>query len=90
MATKPRDFRKEYDSFHGKPEQIKNRAKRVKARRMLEKEGVVRKGDGKDIDHVRPLSQGGGTARNNLRVTSKAKNRGFARTSTGAVKARGK
>lgn len=86
MATKLRDYKNEYETFHGKPEQIKNRVKRVRARRKLEKEGVVRKGDGKDIDHVHPLSQGGSEDRSNLRVTTPAKNRGFARTSKGAVK----
>lgn len=47
-----RDFRKEYNEYHGKPEQIKRRAERVKARRKAEKEGRVRKGDGKEVHHV--------------------------------------
>ena len=37
--------------YNAKPEQKKRRAQRNKARRMLEREGRVRKGDGKDIDH---------------------------------------
>lgn len=83
----PRSYRNEYDSYHGKPEQIKKRALRVKARRMLEKEGKVHKGDGMDVDHAKPLSKGGTSARSNLRVKPKSANRSFARTKSGAMKA---
>ena len=70
---KERDYKKEYQNYHGKPEQIKRRAKRVQARRDLEKEGRVSKGDGKDVDHKdgNPLNNNG----KNLRVTSIAHNR---------------
>lgn len=76
MASKPRDYKQEYAEFHSKPEQVKKRAQRVKARRMLEKEGVVSKGDGKDVDHIKPLKSGGTSARGNLRVRSVKANRG--------------
>jgi hypothetical protein len=76
MASKPRDYTKEYAEFHGKPEQVKKRAQRVKARRMLTKEGAVTKGDGKDVDHITPLKKNGTTARSNLRVRSVKANRG--------------
>ena len=46
-----RDYRKEYDSYHGKPEQIKRRTDRVLARRKAAKQGKVHKGDGKEVDH---------------------------------------
>jgi hypothetical protein len=75
MATK-RDYKAEYSEFHGKPEQIKKRAERVKARRIMEKEGVVTKGDGKDVDHKVPLKAGGTSSRGNLRVRSVKANRG--------------
>ncbi len=71
-----RDDKKEYAEYHGKPEQIKNRAARVKARRIMEKTGAVHKGDGKDVDHRVPLSKGGGTGKSNLRVRSVKANRG--------------
>jgi hypothetical protein len=73
MAT--RNYKSEYDNYHGKPEQIKNRAERVKARRMMEKTGAVTKGDGKDVDHKKPLRSGGTTTKSNLRVRSKSANR---------------
>jgi hypothetical protein len=73
MAT--RNYRNEYDNYQGKPEQIKKRAERVKARRMMEKIGAVHKGDGKDVDHKKPLRSGGTTTKSNLRVRSKSVNR---------------
>lgn len=46
----------------------------------MEREGRVRKGDGKDVDHKKPLAKGGGNGRSNWRVTSKHENRSFKRT----------
>ena len=75
MAQRKRNYRKEYDTYHGKPEQRKNRAKRNAARRKMEKAGRVRKGDGKEVDHKKPLSKGGSNSPRNLRVTSRRANR---------------
>jgi hypothetical protein len=47
-----RDYRKEYDTYHAKPEQKKRRADRNAARAKAAKEGKVKKGDGKEVDHV--------------------------------------
>ena len=74
-VNKPRPYKKEYEQYDGTPAVKKKRAARNKARRMLEREGIVRKGDGKDVDHKTPLSKGGTTARSNLRAASAAKNR---------------
>lgn len=38
--------------YNAKPEQKKRRAQRNKTRRMMERKGLVHKGDGKDIDHI--------------------------------------
>lgn len=62
-------------AYHASPEQKKNRAARNKARRQAIKEGRVKKGDGKDIDHKRPLINGGSTSKSNTRVVSASKNR---------------
>lgn len=70
-----RNYKSEYQNYHAQPEQIKKRGQRVKARRMLEKEGAVTKGDGKDVDHKKPLRSGGSTTRSNLRVRSVKANR---------------
>ena len=76
----PRNYKKEYENYQGKPNQIKKRAKRNAARRKLEKEGRVRKGDGKDVDHKRPIVKGGGNGGSNLRVRARSSNRSFKRT----------
>ena len=81
-----RDYAAEYKNYDGTPEVKKKRAQRNKARRMLEREGVVKKGDGKDVDHIAPLSKGGTTTRSNLRAKPASANRSFKRTSTGAIK----
>ena len=64
-----RDYKKEY--ANERPERRKERAKRNKARRELMREGKVRVGDGKVVNHKKPLSKGGGTSRKNLEVQSK-------------------
>jgi hypothetical protein len=73
-----RNYRKEYDNYHGKPEQRKKRSKRVTARRKLAAEGKVKKGDGKDVDHKNGNALD--NSRKNLRVQSKSKNRSYPRT----------
>ena len=83
MATKKaapkrkRNYRKEYDEYHGKPEQIRKRAQRNAARKKAEKAGKVKKGDGKVVDHKTPIRKGGGNGPGNLRVTSRKKNAGW-------------
>jgi hypothetical protein len=81
-----RDYKAEYANYDGTPEVKKKRAQRNKARRMLEREGVVHKGDGKDVDHKKPLSKGGTTTRSNLVVKTASANRSFKRTASGAMK----
>ena len=81
-----RDYKQEYANYHSKPEQKKNRAKRNAARATLAAQGRVVKGDGKDVDHKRPLSKGGSNKVSNLRVVMKSSNRSFARTKNGGVK----
>ena len=81
-----RNLRAEYDRYQGTEEQKKNRAMRNAARREAEKAGLVRKGDGKDVDHIRPIAKGGGNGRGNTRAVPKSQNRSFARTKTAGMK----
>lgn len=71
MPRKIRDYKFEYDTFHGKPAEIKKRAKRNKARADM----GLKKGDGKEVDHKVSLSKGGGNRKKNLRVTTLKANR---------------
>lgn len=73
---------REYDrAYNARPEQIKKRAMRNKARAEMEKAGLVHKGDNKDVDHKKMLKDGGTNARSNLRVVSQKTNRGWERNS---------
>ena len=80
-VNKPRPYAKEYEQYDGTPAVKKKRAARNKARTMLEKEGLVHKGDGKDVDHKKALSKGGDTVRSNLRVQTASENRSYPRKS---------
>lgn len=77
--TKERDYKEEYRRYHSTPAQKHNRALRNKARREMERKGKVHKGDGKDVDHKKPLDQGGSNDPSNWRVVSRRKNRGYSR-----------
>ena len=81
-----RDYKKEYANYDGTEMVKKKRAERNKARRIMERAGVVHKGDGKDIDHKKPLSKGGTTVISNLRAKPASANRSFKRKSDGSMK----
>lgn len=81
-----RNYKQEYANYDGTEAVKKKRAQRNKARRMLESKGVVHKGDGKDVDHKKPLSKGGTTVISNLRAKPAAANRSFKRNSDGSMK----
>jgi len=80
-----RDHKRERETQIQRGEHIDNR-KRKAARRKLEAKGMVKKGDGREVDHAKPLSKGGSNADGNLRVTTVAKNRAFPRNPDGSMK----
>jgi len=86
MAKKARNYKKEYANYQGTEKQKTNRAARNKARRTMERKGAVHKGDGKDVDHKKPLAKGGGNGAANWRVQSKSANRSFKRTRTARMR----
>lgn len=73
-----RDYKKEYQNYHSKPEQKKKRASRNAARSLMEKAGKVSKGDGKDVDHKNGNPKD--NSKSNLTVKSKSANRSYPRT----------
>ena len=81
-----RDYKRENKVTKSKPKNINKRVKRNAARRMLERIGLVKKGDGKHVDHKKPLSKGGSNKRSNLRVRDGKKNSSFARNSNKSIK----
>ena len=63
--------------YNSKPAQKKRRAQRNAARRTMEKNGSVRKGDGKDVHHKNKGKTNGklSNSKGNLRVKSRSANR---------------
>ena len=60
------------------PEAIARRAETNKGRAAAVAAGIAKKGDGKDVDHIKPQRSGGKSVASNLRAISPAKNRGWA------------
>lgn len=75
-----RNYQQE-NKYKAKPEQIKARVERNKARAVMMKAGKVHKGDGLEVDHIVPLSKGGKNVMSNLRVVTAAANDSFKRNS---------
>jgi len=79
-----RNLRKEYDNYQGTPEQRKRNDARKTARRLMEKLGKVKKGDGKDVDHSNGNPKDNRSS--NLKVKAPSANRSVARTKTARKK----
>lgn len=80
-----RDTKQERKTQLARGEGEDNR-KRKQARRDAVKLGMVKPGDGKDVDHKKPLSKGGSNGSGNLRAMPPSKNRSFARNPDGSMK----
>lgn len=80
MPTEGR--RKAQAKYNSKPEQVRRRTARNRARREMIRAGKARKGDGKDVAHRNgnPLDN----RRSNLAMQSKRQNRSYPRKSDGS------
>jgi len=76
-VNKPRPYKHEYSVYKKRPGAEQDQKQRRAARDQYDKAGVNR--SGKDIDHKKPISLGGGN-KGNLRLKSPSANRSFART----------
>ena len=71
MSGGKRDYRRELNwEKKNKPNRVKDRAERNAARAKMEKAGKVKKGDGKQVDHIHAILYGGTNAASNLRAVS--------------------
>lgn len=86
MTNGKRDYKKENEKYNSKPSERKKRSERSVARVRANREGLTSKGDGKQLDHIKPLSKGGTSDRKNLRVVSASRNTSFSRNSDGSLK----
>lgn len=73
----PTQIRRQVDGYNAHPERVAKRVKNNQARALMEAEGRVSKGDGKDVHHKRPLRSGGSNAKSNLTIVDRSKNRGW-------------
>jgi hypothetical protein len=69
-----RDYKKEYENYHKKPEQRRRNDSRKAARRLMVKKHGASKLAGKDIDHKDRNPKNNSSS--NLRIQSKKTNRG--------------
>ena len=67
-------YRKNKDKFNN-PKEKKKRAARNRDRYKMKKKYGASALKGKDIDHKKPLRNGGGNGASNLRIQSRKKNR---------------
>lgn len=68
-----RNYKKEYENYHSKPEQRARRSSRNKARRLAVKKYGNAALKGKDVDHKDRNPHN--NSRSNLRIQSKSTNR---------------
>lgn len=73
----PGQIKRKNSGYDARPENVKKRMNNNQARAMMEKEGRVKKGDGKDVHHKNPQRSGGSNARSNLAVKDASKNRAW-------------
>lgn len=76
MCPSPAGYKRDYkqEARAESPARKKARIKRVQARRKMIAAGKASVGDGKTIDHKKPLKKGGSNSKSNLRVQSKSAN----------------
>jgi len=91
-VNKPRPYKKEYQQQKARGEQ-ETRNARERARYAVDKTGADKnhngkadRREGKDIDHVVPLSKGGTNSKSNLKIKSASSNRSYSRNSDHTVK----
>lgn len=72
MPKKPRNYKEEYERYHGKQEQIDRRNDRNKSRRKMKNAGRLKAG--MDVDHKD--RNPGNKSMKNMRMQSKHTNRG--------------
>jgi len=83
MAKTPESKLKYQAKYEESPKRIKIREEQNLARQHALKAGRVHKGDGKEVDHVKPLVNGGAAKDSNTRIVSEKVNRSWRKGQSG-------
>lgn len=83
MAKTPAKWLKAKAKYNRIPEVQHRRVLQNKARRLAIREGRAHVGDGTNVDHIKPLDQGGSGSRKNTRVVSEKFNKGWRKRQPG-------
>lgn len=84
-GRKVRDYSNQA-KYNATPAATAKRVKNNQARATAIDAGKARVGDGKDVDHKKPLSKGGDNSASNLRVVERSTNRSFSRNADSTLK----
>jgi hypothetical protein len=68
-------------AYNARPDIVNRREDNNLARAQMMRAGKVKRGDGKDVAHIKALDNGGSTDPKNLKVESAKKNRGWRKAS---------
>lgn len=69
--------------YESSPKEVEKRVDRNRARRHAIVSGKASVGDGKQVDHIKPLGAGGSDKDSNTRVISTARNEGWRKGQSG-------
>lgn len=90
MAKTPEKWLKAKRAYNDRPEMRRRNMLQKRAWRAAVKEGRIRPGDGKSVDHKRSLDSGGGNDPDNIRIVSEKKNKGWRKGTSSYSPSRGK
>ena len=84
MAVKSSKAKLEYQKkYNARPDVMDDRVAQNRARRHAVASGKASVGDGTNVDHKKPLNQGGSGKDSNTRVTSESFNKGWRKRQPG-------
>lgn len=91
MAKTPEKYLRAKRKYNDQPEMRRRNMLQKRAWRAEVKAGNIKPGDGKAVDHIKALDDGGsGTAKSNLRVVPASKNKGWRKGTSTYSPAKGK
>jgi len=82
----PEKWLKTKRAYNDRPEMRRRNALQKRAWRAEVKAGHIHPGDGKSVEHVKSLDQGGGNAKGNIKIIPLSKNQGWRKAHKGGAR----